>query len=350
MARKTFVRWTLPVLAALSACCWGSPACAADADIAAAPYALGQGWRLGQSGVTIGGYGSLEVQRTGERAAHPSLAHASAFVWWEGESRWKFFAEVDNQANHTAEHETEPGESRYVSVERIYVDYTLNDRVTLRAGKYLTPIGRWNQNHADPLVWTTSRPLITRDLFPDNATGVMALGSLPALGRQASYSVFASTGKELRPDPAEDEFKHSYGARLNVPLGEHLQAGLSYAGFSEGSMRPRQHRLLGFDFVWAANGIEVSGEALYRRASENTTRAATGGFVQLVVPLWARLSAAGRFESVSNPLDPDVRQRAVLGLNWRSNRAMSLKLELVRDSGRERNAPIGLLSSISVLF
>ncbi|MDB5907805.1 MAG: hypothetical protein JWP34_1919 [Massilia sp.] len=349
MARNTLFGWAAPLLAALSSLCW-APACAAEGDDVGAPYVLGQGLRLGDSGITVGGYGSLEYQRTGERAAHPSLTHVSAFVWWEGESRLKFFAEVDNQANHTAEHEAEPGESRYVSIERAYFDYTFSDVVTLRTGKYLTPIGRWNQNHADPLVWTTSRPLITGDLFPNNATGVMALGSVPVLGRQAGYFVYASVCSELRPDPAQDEFNRSYGVHLNVPIGEHLQAGVSYAGFSQGGMRQEQQRLLGVDFIWAAHGVELSGEALYRRSDEGAGRDAKGGFVQAVLPLTSRLSAIGRFESMTNPSDPDVHERAVLGLNFRSSRALSLKLELVRDTGRDQNAPIGLLSSVSVLF
>jgi hypothetical protein len=43
-------------------------------------------------------------------------------------------------------------------VERLYLDYLHSDALATRLGKHLTPIGRWNLRHADPLVWTATRP------------------------------------------------------------------------------------------------------------------------------------------------------------------------------------------------
>ncbi len=339
---------TKAALSALLCLCCHSPALAGDDT--GAGYTLGQGLRVGDTGLTLGGYGSLQFQHGSDADARASLSHLSMFVWWEGESRVKFFSEFDNQAKHTAEHEAEPGEARYVSIERAYFDYTVSDALTLRAGKYLTPIGRWNQTHADPLVWTTSRPLITRDLFPDNATGLMALGSLPLFGRQAEYVFYTSVGSELRPDPAQDAFNDTYGARLSVPISDQLQIGVSYANFEQRGPRDEQLRLLGADFFWTAHGLELSGEALYRRSSQGLRRDAKGGFVQAVLPVTQRLCAVARLESIDNPAMPNSGQRAVLGLNFRSSRALSYKLELVRDINHDHGSPLGLLSSVSVLF
>src|ERR1035437_8953148 len=198
----------------------GSPAAASSeskeqAGDPPASYELGQGLRLGESGFTLGGYASAQYQDLRDSDPRASLNHLSMFLWWEGESRLKFFSEIDSQDTHSVSAQSAAGVNRYLAVERLYLDYSFSDSLTLRAGKFLTPIGRWNQVHADPLVWTTSRPLITRNLFPDNATGLMALGNFPLLGKQADYMLYAASGHEVQADPAQDPFNEAYGVRLN---------------------------------------------------------------------------------------------------------------------------------------
>jgi hypothetical protein len=335
----------------LSAAAGSAGACdkSGDGGEAAPSYQLGQGLRLGDSCATVGGYGSVQYQDLHDADARAALSHLSMFVWWENDGRLKFFSEFDSHGQFSGDHQSEAGASRYLAIERAYFDYAVSDSLTLRAGKYLTPIGRWNQVHADPLVWTTSRPLITSDIFPDNATGLMALGTVALLGRPADYSVYTSLGRNLRPDPDQDPFYEAYGARLNFPLNKNTQFGLSLAMFDQRSMREERRRLLGFDFLWSNDGYELSGEGIYRTSSEGgVTR---GGFIQGVVPLRGALATVARVETLRGPDDVRLaRRRAVLGLNYRSNRAVSLKLEFVKGSDSNGSGPVGVLSSVSVLF
>lgn len=331
----------------------GGPVAASSQDEAADPapqYQPGQGLRLGDSGLTVGGYATAQYQDVKNSDSSASLSHLSMFIWWESEFRLKFFSEIDRRDTLSAEDQSEAGNRRYLSIERLYFDYTFNDALTLRAGKFLTPIGRWNQIHADPLVWTTSRPLISRDLFPDNATGLMALGNVQLLGRQADYTLYLSTGTELRPDPAQDAFNEAYGMRLNFPVNDNMQFGLSYASFDQRATSEEHKRLLGLDFVWSSHDYEVSGEGVYRRSNEGAGRDAKGGFIQAVVPLHERLSAVGRIETIRNPDLPTITRQWVLGLNYRSSHAMSFKVEIVHGSNNGISAPAAFLSSASVLF
>ncbi|HWZ48669.1 MAG TPA: hypothetical protein VNX00_10685 [Herbaspirillum sp.] len=312
-------------------------------------YELGHGLPLGNSGFTVGGYSSLQGQNVQNSNSRASLSHLSMFVWWENESRLKFFSEIDSKDLLSADEQSEADNHRYLSIERLYFEYSFSDALTLRAGKYLTPIGHWNQLHADPLVWTTSRPLITTQLFPDNATGAMALGNIRIFGRQADYTLYTSVGTDIRPDPAQAPFNDITGARLNVHASENMQIGISYAGFDQRTAIEEEDQLLGLDFLWSDHGYELSGEGAYRKSSAGPQRSAKGGFIQGVMPLYNKLFAVARVESINNPDMQGTTRLWVMGLNYRQNRAISFKLEFIHGFHQSISAA-GFLSSISVLF
>jgi hypothetical protein len=316
-------------------------------------YELGKGFRLGDSGFTVGGYSAVQYQNTKSSDSGASLTHLSMFLWWENQSRLKFFSELDRERETIGvANQSTSAEKHFLAVERFYFDYSFSDLLTVRAGKFLTPVGRWNLIHADPLVWTTSRPLITHQLFPDNATGLMILGNAPMLGRQADYALYASATHDLRTAPGNDPFNRAYGARLNLPANENLEFGLSYLNFSQRAEPNEQKHLLGIDFLWSSKGYELSGEWAYRKSSEQGERddKRSGDFIQGVIPLTGKLYAVGRIESLREPvLDKKIRVQ-VLGLNYRPNPAVSLKLEFIHGSDVGLGTPVGFLSSISVLF
>ena len=122
-------------------------------------------------------------------------------------------------------------------LERAYIDFAQSDALQLRLGKFLTPIGRWNQLHAAPLTWTTSRPLITEDTFPTNATGGMLRGVLPVMGDALEWSLFVTPGEELFREAGEPSFERAYGVRLTQGFGPHLRLGISVADFEVRSRR-----------------------------------------------------------------------------------------------------------------
>lgn len=340
--------WWLWLLLPLA---WALPAGAQEeADtVRLGSYELGRGLPLGDTGFTLGGYATLRYENLRRQEDRLALDHLSLMLWWEGNGRFKFFTEADlEEGVATARPGTD--DERFLALERFYLDYAATDRVTLRAGKFLTPIGHWNLIHADPLVWTTSRPLVTEVLFPPSTTGLMVLGTAPLAARALDYAVFVANGREWRRKPGEDPFSEAWGARVNLPLTGRLQVGASFASFEQEGAPDEHRRLAGLDFQWHRNRWELSAEAVQRRTSGLTKRTDRGGFLQAAIPLTRRLYGVARGEALRLAGSGRTARVWVAGVNYRYSRAISLKAEWVTGRDDADTLPDGFLASASVLF
>jgi hypothetical protein len=304
-------------------------------DPMARRYQLGQGYRIGDSGFTLGGYGEAVARDDRERDPEASLESLSALLWWDGGGRWHFFSELELEDALI----TRPG------------DTTTDDALKFRLGKFLTPVGRWNLIHAAPLTWTTSRPLITEATFPTNTTGGMVYGVLPWTADGVEYSLYATPGEELFPEDDIDTFKEAVGARLASRLLPNTQFGLSYVNFEQEQSAEERKQLIGADFLWQWHRHELSGEIAYRNVARGgESRDEEGAYLQYVAPLSQTLYAVVRYETfqVREP-GPDV-ELFLGGLNWRPRPAVALKAEYSRLSGESADIADGFLASIAVLF
>lgn len=325
-------------------------AAAGDGALSDVNYRLGEGLQLADTGFSLGGYATASFEHLHHAPARAALDNLSLFVWWQGESRWKFFSELDYENVLATPVSDREGETRYLALERLYLDYAITDTTTIRAGKFLTPIGRWNLIHATPLVWTTSRPLVTTATFPTNATGLMLNGTLPNVANGTEYSLYASKGGELRPNPVLDPFYEAIGAHVAFPLLTDGQIGFSYAAFEQRKTRDEKKHLLGVDFVWTRNRYEISGEGIYRFSDNGSDWDEKGAFGQLVVPLTAKLYAVGRYELYRKAQEAQATRLWVAGLNYRVTPAIVLKAEWNGATHNTIDAPEGFMSSLSLLF
>lgn len=320
-------------------------------DPMAQRYELGHGLRLGQSGFTLGGYGELRYAEPRRDDFRFSLETLSAILWWDGGGRWHFFSEVElDDALQLQPGDSTTDKARVVS-ERLYFDYTSRDELKFRIGKFLTPVGRWNLVHAAPLTWTTSRPLVTETTFPTNATGAMVYGVLPWTAEGIEYSIYASPGEEIFPEPGLDTFSEAFGLRLAATLLPHTQLGLSWVSFEQENEPEIRKHLFGTDFAWSYRRFELSGEYAYRTlAGQEETQDEQGAYVQLVAPLVRQLFVVGRYETF-HPAGQDRNVTVYLGgLTWRERPALVFKGEYSRATDNRADVPDGFLASIAVLF
>ena len=203
------------------------------ADDAAPGYQLGRGYALGDTGITLGGYASAHLDAQDRNPWYFNLNSLSAFVTWDNGSKLRFFSETEAENILTA-----GGNQRFsdsdtnLHFERLYLDYLATDKLSIRLGKFLTPVGQWNLIHVDPLVWTTTRPIATYNLFAPYATGVMLQGSIPFGEQFLEFSLFNDYSSVLDPSPHPEggkNFDNSQGLRLQYHFDDSFKVGVSYA-------------------------------------------------------------------------------------------------------------------------
>jgi hypothetical protein len=328
----------------------GLPAAADENPFSDINYRLGEGLRVADTGLSLGGYATASYENLQHAPSRIALDNLSLFVWWQGEGRWKFFSELDYENVLASNSAGQEGEDHYLALERLYLDYDVTDTTTIRAGKFLTPIGRWNLIHATPLVWTTSRPLTTTQIFPTNVTGLMLYGTLPAVANGVEYTLYASRGDEIRPNPGLDTFDEVIGAHAIIPLSTEAQVGLSLANFEQENNPDETKQIAGLDFVWARNRYEFSAEGVYRFSEKGHLWDERGLFGQLVVPLSEKTYAVGRYEAYQPAQENQATQLFVAGLNYRYTPAVVLKAEWIAGKNNHSGAPEGFMSSLSILF
>ncbi len=337
----------LPILLLLSlqSMAWAEDS-ATDAD-----YRPGKGWQVPGTDFKLGGYASIGIGDDRNAKTTAGIDDFSLFVHWENEGKLRLFSELDLERPLGWEEDKglTTGHA-YLALERLYADYLYSEKLNFRAGKFLTPIGRWNVIHASPLVWTTSRPMVTEHLFPTNATGAMVYGSVPALDTTLDYSVYAAIGEDWRPDPKLDPFEEAYGMHVSMPVPGNGELGMSYANFEQKSSIGERKNLLGVDYFWSHNRYEVSLEAAYRFSEYGSQSDEKGLYLQAVAPLSQRWYAIGRYELYDQSGPAPAMSLWLAGAAYRLSPAMILKAEYSRAINNRIQAPEGLFASFAVLF
>ena len=84
-----------------------------------------------------------------------------------------------------------------ISIQRAYVQYTLNDYFNARVGYYLTPFGIWNEDHASTVILFAHRPFLsTGGHLPEAQLGLYLFGKAFAGDRVSfQYGLTASNGR-----------------------------------------------------------------------------------------------------------------------------------------------------------
>jgi hypothetical protein len=308
-------------------------------------YVPGRGLRLGDTGLTLGGYTSMILSRPeGERGAF-EIDPISLFAAWDPHPRFHVVSELQyddvfevDERGHTTATDND------LTVERLYTDLSFSDLLNVRAGIFLTPVGRWNVIHIAPLVWTTEQPISTELPFDPNLTGVMLHGSLYPGSGVLTYALYDQFAGPVEGDSEFEPADHSTGGRLEYTLDTGWSVGASYLA----SRRDAPwHHLGGLDLLWSHAPFEIMGELVIEEGGGDEQ---WGGYLQGVYALTHRVSLVGRFEHYAFPaLDPSV-NLVTLGVAFRPVSAIVLKAEYVIADRRNPEAAPGLYASMATLF
>lgn len=128
---------------------------------------------------------------------------------------------IINQSAGTVEIVAPKSEKKYygVEIERAWVDVSLSDEYTLKAGKFITPAGIWAVDHGSPVITTVSQPNQTDffPIFPRRQTGLMLTGNHFVGDHDIELKAFVSTGRDA--DNVINEIDDlGYGGKLGLNL------------------------------------------------------------------------------------------------------------------------------------
>ncbi len=359
--------WAAALRAVLAALLVTTPAWAAEPPalpLPSAGYHLGRGYRVAPLGLMLGGYANLRYSDVDGERANLTAQDLSLFVGGALAPTWRFFSESEIGNAFTVTRDSASLDDADFDVERLYVEHDLRPEVRVRVGKFLTPVGRWNLIHAAPLVWSVSRPLTTAAAFSRHAAGAELIGSLPAGRGALDYRLFADDTADLDPTQRSEyafmdvavqpnprnAFEHAAGVRLLYrSVDDHLEIGVSAAHFRL-QERPHGKTLVGADLIYARDGVELSGEAVYRDSHGDEAGDDYGAFLQLVLPLPHHLYAVASHERYRSGLFSQAADIDRFGLTYRPVPPVSLKIERRETRGAEQLAPDGWLAALSLLL
>lgn len=347
-----------------------------DTPLGALSYTPGRGLRIGSTGVTIGGFVNIKAEHEEEDGAEFTLDSLNLFLIHDYFARFRTVAELQLKDIFAADEETSGTQDFAFDVRRLYGDFSVADALHLRAGTFLTPVGRWNLILSPPLTWTTEPPLIIEETFFDaTTTGLMLHGSTGAGEGRLSYSLFSQLLDPLEDDPELDPADNSAGARLEYSLGTGRAFGMTYlAADRDGEWS----HLGGLHVFWQHRPFELLGEFLYQDGSgllprgddeedgengedeegeeENGTNGGRpsgpqwGSYLQGVVELYHPFYLVGRYEHFDPPSPRPRLNLFTIGGVYKPLPFMALKVEYRFADRTAEDNPEGVFASFTTLF
>jgi hypothetical protein len=326
-----------------------------DGPLGPIEYFAGRGLRLGGTGLTVGGFTTLEIDREEHEPAEIAIDGVNLLVLFEPLDFLSGFAEIEIGDLLVVQTDRDDVWSDpNVQIERLYADLSHGDALNLRFGKFLTPIGRWNLVPAEPFVWTASEPVLVETAFDEFQTGGALFGSLYPGSGTLGYWLY---GQFLDPlDPSEDpEPSHrSAGSRFEYTGAlERWSIGTS---FLASELDGGWSFLSGVDARLQIGPLELTSEFAVS-GGDLEERDLWGVYLQGVYGLGEissclrHLYLVGRYEHFdpSSDWSRDV-DLWDLGVAWQPLRFLNIKAGY-RLSNRETDeVSRGLTASLSVLF
>jgi hypothetical protein len=321
-------------------------------------YRAGRGLRIGDTGLTVGGFSTVAMSRFEGDRARFRFDDLDLFLFFDPTPYMHVFADLAfDQLLELDDGGHENSTNAEASVERLYGDLSVSDPLNVRFGKFLTPVGRWNQVPAEPLVWTTSRPLVTGRPFDEHVSGAALWGRTFPPGGSLTYTLYgqfldafasSSRGSSDAFDPTEKRSPadNSAGARLDYSALKGWAIGASYFTFSR---HGEWNHLGGFDGLWQGERWEVSGEFLAGRGDPDGHRI-VGLYVQPVVQLANGVHAVGRYEYYDPGAHDPPLHLFDLGVAWRPISFLILKADYLFANRSSDFDPPGIHASVSLLF
>jgi hypothetical protein len=234
---------------------------------------------------------------------------------------------------------------------KAFLEYKYSDALFVRAGKFLSPFGIYNERHdATPTFLSTFLPQSVYGnqkqsfggkgrLFAKISTGVQVLGNVAAGGWGAKYQVYLSNGRGPNDSEQDNNANKGLGWRLVIsPPVEELRIGTSFYGDKNGTAKDSRQTALGFDVEYDVSAAHIEAEYFLPKLEAVDTagvptgsfRNVNGYFVLGAYTFFDVLTPFVRYESFDPDLDigNNGENITTVGLNYAVTSSVFLKGEV----------------------
>ncbi len=273
----------------------------------------------------------------------------------------------DNRILWEAELEVEVEENGDTSIGLEYttVDWFLNDKLTLIAGKFLSPIGNFRQNlHPS---WINKLPSAPPGFGHDGAApisevGVQLRGVAPMGNSRLNYALFLGNGPKIEgedgeihaieaegfaSDPDDEKVFGGRVAFLPIPSLELAVSGatgdaavVEDDGIDVEGDPKRGYQVLGVDASYQWNNLDLRGEYVKQEVDPSPSSIAPeGGVWETWYAQAAYKFADGKWEGVArytdfqSPHADDTQEQLALGINYLITPSAMLKFGYESNDG-----------------
>ncbi len=309
-------------------------------------YTLGEGFQVGELPLYIGGYFSMDYRNRDDEQRYRiddiallSYGGNNTLSYMLELEYKEFYVNTQNRSSTTVDRDT------HLYVERLHLDYNINEHYRLRIGKYNSPIGFWNLMHINVLRETTSNPVASYILYPMFTSGA-----------NLTYTSFHTTSWSI--DLIAQRGKAIDNGYNNYAINRHFGVGVTYenedftckmsGGYFRNSERQNKRDLY---YALVAAKYETDTYTIQTelgsQRSKKTTTTAYAGYVQAAYYFTERHVGIARLEGYDNRYVDESDRFVILGYTYRPLYPVALKSEYQWHTRYRENQ---LLFSLSVLF
>jgi len=227
-------------------------------------YRLGQGLRIAESDFFLGGYLSVKYYDDARERNYFEFDDLSFFLFGDIGEKVRFFSEMEDDEFYEIDTSGNSESKKSWQIERLYAEYLHSDVLHVRGGKFLTPVGTWNEVHADPLTWTVSRPPITEAAFPEFITGMEFYGNFILADEDMSYILMGQSGESIDEWTGFRKTHSLAGIKLKWFASPRFNIGVPLLYYTEYEIDDRVY-LTGLDFTYKKSDHEIRFESTYSK-------------------------------------------------------------------------------------
>jgi len=294
------------------------------------------GWNLPDTSINVGGYLDMTYDTKREESF---LFNDIAVLFSANKNRFDLLAEIE-LSHISLDGKSNSSSDIDLHLERLQLNYTLNDKQSIEIGRFNSDIGYWNQAPIPILQETTSRPHIVGNFFPKLITGILFRQSIN------EHNTFSITFQDNMDIAHQERF---------IQVNRHKT--FSYFGtygdfswrFSAGKYRDSRNK----NVIYRGIGSEYEGEKLsfqvelFRQNSDKKHEKPYSGYLQSTWHFKDKQDAVIRFEKYKDNEIEIEEQIYLFGYTYRPTNNTVLKAEYIYHTKLPLNH---YLYSFSVLF